>query len=131
MLLATFNSTAVGWSCFALGAILLVAGLVVGLEVNRKEIGSAGSVKAKVNQAVSTVSNLTDKGVSAAETEGKDSDAAKAVEETGKSAVDVVKDFEGLLKVLPERLRFAGFLILVGALLMSMATVQFGGHSIF
>ena len=45
-----------------------------------------------------------------------------------KSALDEVS---GIVAALPENLRFAGLLILVGAALMSVATVQFGGHSIF
>jgi hypothetical protein len=38
---------------------------------------------------------------------------------------------KGSLPPLPENLRFSGMLVLVGAVLISIATIQFGGVSLF
>jgi hypothetical protein len=132
-MLAVTNATAVGWLCFGLGAIVFLAGAALGLRLGWNEPSGAthAKAKAKLEQAQQKISQLTTTAVAAANKEGKDPVAAAEASTTGASAADVVKDFEGLLKALPERLRFSGFLILVGALLMSVATVQFGGHSIF
>jgi hypothetical protein len=132
-MIAVTDASAVGWLCFALGGVVFLAGAVLGLRLGWKEPGGAAhaDVKAKVAQAEKKITELTSQAVAAANKEGKDPAAAADASTAGASAVDIVKDFEGLLKALPERLRFSGFLILVGALLMSVATVQFGGHSIF
>lgn len=130
---AVSDAIAVGWACFGLGAVVFVIGCVLGVYIDWKEIdGDASSnVKGKVVKATKEVSDLTTKAVEAANTDGKNTDTASAAEATGTAVVSTMKDVEGLLKTLPERLRFAGFLILIGALLMSVAAVQFGGHSVF
>jgi hypothetical protein len=38
---------------------------------------------------------------------------------------------QGIVAALPENLRFAGLLVLVGTVLMGVATIQFGGVSPF
>jgi len=47
------------------------------------------------------------------------------------SASSTLKELSGIVGALPERTRFAGLLILVGTLLISVATIQFGGTSLF
>ena len=54
--------------------------------------------------------------------------AAKGKTEAAKSALEQVGS---IVASLPENLRFAGLLVLVGAVLMSVATIQFGGTSLF
>ncbi|HET9287130.1 MAG TPA: hypothetical protein VFO26_06185 [Gaiella sp.] len=54
--------------------------------------------------------------------------AAGASTEAASSALEQV---QGIVAALPENLRFAGLLILVGAVLMGVATVQFGDVSLF
>ncbi len=122
-----------GWICFGLGVATFLVGLIIGAVIGVQEAGSSASeqVKAKVDLAVGKVSDLTAKAVDAANTEGKDPDAATVAAATGEATKDAVKDMEGLLNALPARLRFAGFLLLVGAFVMSVGTVQFGGTSIF
>jgi len=48
--------------------------------------------------------------------------------DAAKSALEQV---QGIVGALPENLRFAGLLVLIGTLLISVATVQFGHISLF
>lgn len=132
-MLAASDAAVGGWICFGLGGLMFLVGLVLGAYIGWKEAVGATreKVEAKVDLAVKKVSDLTARAVDAANTDGKDAAAATAATATGGSTTAALKEVEELLKTLPERLRFAGFLILIGALLMSVATVQFGGHSIF
>ena len=135
-MLAISNLELSGWICFVLGALTFVVGLGVGSMGDVKEIlkiGSStrGDVETKVASVSGNVSDLTTKAVGAAKTEGTDPDVATAAAEAGAAAKDALKDIAGLLNALAERLRFAGFLMLVGAFVMSVGTVQFGGTSIF
>jgi len=59
--------------------------------------------------------------MSAGQAAGTSADAAK-------SALEQV---EGIIGALPENLRFAGVLVLVGTVLIGVATIQFGGTSLF
>ena len=122
-----------GWICLVLGALTFVVGLGLGAWVGAKEAGefTRERVKAKVALAVGKVSDLTAKAVDAASTEGTDPATATAATATGEATKEALKEIEGLLNALPARLRFAGFLMLVGAFVMSGGTVQFGGTSIF
>lgn len=132
-MVAVTNITVGGWACFVIGAILLLAGAALGVYLGAKEpdAKTKEDIKKKADQAKTQIEQLTQQAVKAANTDAKDTAAATESKEKGDAAASTVKDLEGLLKALPERLRFAGFLIIFGALLMSVATVQFGGHSIF
>jgi hypothetical protein len=131
--LAYSNIDASGWICFGLGALTFAIGLGLGAwnGVKEAEKATRQQLKTKVDLAVGKVSDLTAKAVDAANAEGKDPAVAAAATATGAATEGAVKDIEGLLNVLPAPLRFAGFLMLVGAFVMSVGTVQFGGHSIF
>ena len=60
-----------------------------------------------------------------------DESAAASAQTTAAEAKNTLEEIGGIVGALPENLRFAGLLILVGTVLMSVATVQFGGHSLF
>lgn len=53
---------------------------------------------------------------------------ASASAAAAKSAIEQV---QGIVGSLPVNVRFAGLLVLVGAVLMSVATIEFGGVSLF
>lgn len=133
MLLATIkNADIVGWVCLIVGIAVLVSGLVIGLVVSLKTAPTAekqkiDEAKAKIEEAKAHIEsaaspNLEAGGAAAA------ADAATASADAAKSALEQV---QGIVGSLPENLRFAGMLVLVGAVLMSVATIQFGGVSLF
>ncbi|MGA2452774.1 MAG: hypothetical protein ABSG93_04580 [Solirubrobacteraceae bacterium] len=128
------SALVVAWVCFVIGGLVFLAGVVLGLLMSWRETTkgvSAKEAKAKVQDAATKVKALTATAVTTANTEGKDTAAATKAGAEGSAAESALKEIEGIIGALPERLRFAAVLILIGALLMSVATVQFGGHSIF
>ena len=118
----------VAWTCFAIGLVLLLIGTAIGLVMSfRKQVAAA---KAKLRAAIVQVEAL---GATATQAANSDANPATATAAGAQAAgaKSALEDLNSLIASLPENLRFAGLLILVGALLMSVATVQFGGHSIF
>ena len=134
VLAALKNADAVAWISFGLGVVVLLAGAIVGLLTSLKT--APEKAKEKIDEAKSkldeTKSNLAaatgPEGVAAGAGGGAATDAAATSADAAKSALEQVGDIVGSL---PENLRFAGLLVLIGAVLMSVATIQFGGTSIF
>jgi hypothetical protein len=128
----TGNAEVVAWICFVSGLVLLVSGVVIGLFLTfTKTKRSAEDVKKKVEDAKEKIDALQESAVSGslrAEADQGTANQATAQAAVAKSALD---EISGIISSLPENLRFAGLLALVGVALMSVATVQFGGHSIF
>jgi gas vesicle protein len=138
------QAQAVGWTCFVVGIGLLAAGVFIGFWVSlQKAPQSSEDAKKKLDEAKARLEEArghiarTSSAVESANLEGagaSSADATQAVEAAGTSteqAKSALEQVEGLLAALPENLRFAGLLILVGTVLMSVATVQFGGVSLF
>ncbi len=143
-LVAVTQAQVVGWICFAVGIALLAVGVFIGLWVTLKRAPQAtDDAKEKLDEAQANLeaarghiertssafesANLEGAGASAAE-------ATEAVEAAGSSteaAKSALEQVQGIVAALPENLRFAGLLILVGTVLVSVATVQFGGVSLF
>ncbi len=119
----------VAWSCFFVGVVLLFAGVVIGLFLTfwRK----TQEVKQKVEEAKSKVEELKQTAMSGSMKATADESAAASAQTTAAEAKSTLEEIGGIVGALPENLRFAGLLILVGTVLMSVATVQFGGHSLF
>jgi hypothetical protein len=119
----------VAWTCFVVGIVLLAAGLAIGLVLTlwRKR----QDVKQKVEEAKDKVDELKATAMSGPMKATAGEGAAAPAEVQAAEAKGTLEEIGGLVAALPENLRFAGLLILVGAALMSVATVQFGGHSIF
>jgi len=117
----------VAWTCFVVGILLLLAGVVIGLALTFRK--ATKQVEHKMRQVRAKVDELTETAVSGSLHSHADHEAAATAEAAGadvKSAPDDAADLvEGALDV------GAGLLVLVGAALMSVATVQFGGHAIF
>ena len=135
--LGVSSAEVVGWVCFIIGAVGVLTGGVFGVLWARGEAHTtvaAASDKSKkeeiVKGAKSAVAELSTTAKTAAKeapSEGKEDEAAQKAS-AAQSAVD---ELAAIIKALPERLRFWGFLILVGGLLMSVATIEFSGHAIF
>jgi len=128
------NAEIVAWVCFGLGVVILLGGVVVGLVLSFRKTAKSVSAKdasAKVKDAVQQVEALKATAVAGAENPASDAQAAKAASTQADSAQSVLQEIGGIISALPESLRFAGLLVLIGTALISVATVQFGGHSLF
>jgi uncharacterized membrane protein len=119
----------VAWTCFVVGIVLLFAGVAIGLALSFRK--QAQDVKRKVDEALDKVDELKDMATSGWLKASADESAAATAEMKAGEAKGTLKEIGGIVASLPENLRFAGLLVLVGAVLMSVATVQFGGHSLF
>jgi hypothetical protein len=119
----------VAWSCFFVGAVLLFAGVAIGLALSFRK--QAQDVKQKVDEALDKVDELKDMATSGWMKATADEGAAASAETKAAEAKSTLQEIGGIVASLPENLRFAGLLVLVGTVLMSVATVQFGGHSLF
>ena len=115
--------------------LILLAGVAIGLVLGfaAAPSGEAGTKAAseRLKTALDQVGALKTVGVAAAESPAADHGKAAEAASTGTAAESTLKELQGIIGSLPERLRFSGLLVLLGALLMSVATVQFGGHQIF
>ena len=119
----------VAWTCFVVGIVLLFAGVAIGLALSFRK--QAQDVKRKVDEALDKVDELKDMATSGWLKASADESAAASAETKAAEAKTTLKEIGGIVASLPENLRFAGLLVLVGTALMSVATVQFGGHSLF
>jgi hypothetical protein len=119
----------VAWTCFVVGILLLLAGVVIGLALTFRK--ATKQVEHKMRQVRAKVDELTETAVSGSLHSHADHEAAATAEAAGADVKSALDEVSGIVGALPENLRFAGLLVLVGAALMSVATVQFGGHAIF
>jgi hypothetical protein len=119
----------VAWTCFVVGIVLLLAGVVIGFALS---FGKATKdVQEKVMRLRGQVDDLEETAVTGSLRATADEEAASTAETKAAEVKSTLDEISGIVGALPENLRFAGLLILVGTVLMSVATVQFGGHSLF
>jgi hypothetical protein len=135
MIDATIKSSEfVAWACFIIGTVVLLAGVVIGLILSLTSSpqggASAKDAKKTVEDAQTKLDDFKTTAVAAAK-EQPSTDKAKELEKKSGALGSALEEVGGIVGSLPERLRFSGLLVLIGALLMSVATVQFGGHPIF
>jgi len=137
--LAFSQADAIAWLCF-----VLLAGVAVGLWISFKQPPQkAEEAKEKLNEArekLDAAKAHIEESTSAAaggnlesfnesaENASNAAAAAGAFTEAPKSAIEQV---EGILGALPENLRLAGVLVLLGTVLIGVATIQKGGVSLF
>ena len=119
----------VAWTCFVVGIVLLFAGVVIGLALTFRK--ATKDVQEKVMKLRAQVDDLKETAVGGSLRATADEGAASTAETKAAEAKSTLDEISGIVGALPENLRFAGLLILVGTALMSVATVQFGGHSLF
>jgi hypothetical protein len=125
----TGNAELVAWVCFGLGVLLVLAGVITGFDLSSRKVTS--DVQRKVNEASATIDQLRSAAVAGALNAATDQESASTAEDKAEEVKSKLGEIGSLVGSLPEHLRFAGLLILIGAVLMSVATVQFGGQSIF
>ncbi len=88
-----------------------------------------GEAKAQLEQTTSAVADSSLESFPA--TAADATAAAEAAQESVQAAKTAFEQVGDIVSALPENLRFAGVLVLVGAVLIGVATIQFGGVSIF
>jgi len=141
--MAFTEADAVAWICFAVGIALLLTGSALGLWLSlrhaptrAKEARAAlEEASRKLEQAKAHVQTASEATGSNLELAGAETASAKtaadAAQESTEAAKTAIEQVQGIVGALPENLRFAGLLVLVGTVLMGVATVQFGGTSLF
>jgi hypothetical protein len=139
------NAEVAAWISLIVGIIVMGTGLSIGVFTSLTKAptaakekvdeakGKLDDTKTKLGQAKAQIQSL---GTTALESAGiPDTDPASAATDEAADAADAaqsaIQQMEGIIGTLPEHLRFAGMLVLVGAALMGVATVQFGGTSLF
>jgi hypothetical protein len=144
LIMGVAQADAVGWACFVVGISVLLTGVAVGLSTSLKRAPKkAEEAKAKLEQARAKIQEARghiQRTTTAVAESGRESPtvgaaeanaAAEAAGESTAAAQTALEQVQGIVASLPENLRFAGLLVLVGTVLMGVATVQFGGVSLF
>jgi Tfp pilus assembly protein PilO len=119
----------VAWTCFVVGIVLLLAGVLIGLALTFRK--ATKEVQEKMRVLRGKVDELKDTAINGSLKASADEQAASAAETKAAEVKSTLDEVSGIVGALPENLRFAGLLALVGTALMGVATVQFGGHSLF
>ncbi len=128
------NAEIVAWICFGLGVVILILGVAIGLVLGFRKTSKTVSAKdasAKVDDAATKIDALKTTAVASAQSPQSNADAAAKASSEAAGAQSVLQEIGDIVGSLPESLRFAGLLVLIGTALMSVATVQFGGHALF
>ena len=138
MPLAVTNIDIIGWACFVVGLVVLGAGVYLG--VTTKTPTTTDHAKSKLKAADEKLEEAKQhldntRAVMAVTADAGDSEkvagAAGAAGASADAAKSALEEVQGIISSLPETLRFAGLLVLIGTVLMGVATVQFGGVSLF
>jgi hypothetical protein len=88
-------------------------------------------VQEKLKLLRGKVDELKDTAINGSLKASADEQSASEAEMKAGQVKSTIDEVSGIVGALPENLRFAGLLVLVGTALMSVATVRFGGHSLF
>ncbi|WP_324652017.1 hypothetical protein [Georgenia sp. H159] len=147
----------VAWVCVLVGVLVLGVGCVIGLRnvpadadrelrTARASLATATGEIAAVQEQVSRMRSIVaarrqlaaDEVAAIEEIDGRAVESTAVVEEaaqrasaSAETASSAIEQVGSVISSLPERLRFAGLLVLVGTVLISVGTVQFGGTSLF
>lgn len=136
-------SEAVALTCMVLGVLLIIGGSVLGLAVSThqsKLVQAKGDLDAAQQRFQDTRQQLESMhtgdlesvgGGELAGAKGRLHQATVDAESTTGAAKSALEQVSGIVGALPENLRFPGVLLLVGTVLVSVATIQFGGTSLF
>ena len=137
------GSGAVALTCLVLGVVLMAAGSILGIALSTRQNKLArakGDLDAAQQQFHDTRTRLESmqagglESVNGADLAGAGSQLHRAATEAETSvgaAKSALEQVGGIVGALPENLRFSGLLLLVGTVLVSVATIQFGGTSLF
>ena len=125
------NAEVVAWVCLTAGLVVLIAGVIIGLVLSLRKPQEAQNqveeAKAKIDETKAELERARVPGLEA----GEAASAAGAAAEKAEEAKSALEQVSSIIASLPEQVRFAGMLVLVGTLLISVATIQFGGVSLF
>jgi Sec-independent protein translocase protein TatA len=136
--IASFQADAVGWVCLVIGILVLGAGMFTGLQTSLTEAPEKAKDKLdEASQQIDEAKQHIDRTTAAMEggleaavaTEARS--AGQAAGTSADAAKSAIEQVQGIVGALPENLRFAGVLVLVGTVLIGVATIQFGGTSLF
>lgn len=136
------GSGGVALTCLVLGVVLIVSGTAHGIAVSSRESRLAqvkGELDAAQQRFQDTRLQLESMQAGGLESVGGGLAGASSqlhrvaadAESTAGAAKSAVEQIGGLVGSLPENLRFSGVLLVVGTVLVSVATIQFGGTSLF
>ncbi|MGH3132431.1 MAG: hypothetical protein ACRDNY_01585 [Gaiellaceae bacterium] len=144
LVVAFGQADVVGWICLVVGIVVLLGGVGVGLRISlQRPQKDAEAAKTKLDEAKTKLddaqarleqatSAVADSGLeSFPDAAGTAKQAAEAAKQSTEAAKTALEQVQGIVASLPENLRFAGLLVLVGTVLMGIATIQFGGVSLF
>lgn len=135
------GAQAEAWICLAVGVLLVGAGVYSGL--TNKAATSPAAAKKKIDDAKKQADGAKQKAHTATQILQQEGvadptkvgeaakSATKAANESADAAKSALEQAASIISSLPENIRFAGMLVLLGTILMSVATIQFGGTSIF
>lgn len=133
--IASFQADAVGWICLLVGIAVLGAGVWIGFRTGvtqapEKAKEKLAEASQKIDEAKEHIERTTAATEGGLESAGP-AEAGAAAGSSADAAKSALEQVQGIIGALPENLRFAGVLVLVGTVLMSVATIQFGGTSLF
>lgn len=132
--IGSFSADATGWLCLGVGIFILVAGVIIGLRVSlaKDKLEEAGK---RINEAMRHIGRAkvatADAGPESAAGAAAVTTAADDATASAEAAQTALEQVQGIIGSLPENLRFPALLVLVGTVLIGVATVQFGGTSLF
>jgi hypothetical protein len=135
----------VAGTCFLVGVALIGAGAVLGFLVSKRGLIAATDAPKKLAEASrqlnvahqrisdtrQEVENLQSGNLEGIQDPSGASAAAAEAESSATAAKSALEQVSGIVGALPENLRFSGVLLLVGTVLVSVATTQFGGTPLF
>ena len=132
--LAFAQADAVGWICLVVGFLVLGAGVYTGLRTSlahdklKQASEKLDETKEHIEKTKTAMQQPGLEGVGAGD---EARNAGEAASESAAAAQSALEQVQSIVGSLPENLRFAGLLVLVGTVLISVATIQFGGTSLF
>jgi hypothetical protein len=138
--LALAGAGIVGVICLVVGILVLGAGILMGFWIAPRR--AAGQAQTKLEQASHEIDNamqhleatMAASAGSTTETKGDATPAwtaADAARQSTDAAMTALGQVQSIVAALPVNLRFAGVLVLIGTVLIGVATMQFGGVSLF
>lgn len=134
------GGTLVGAICLIAGLILIGIGVYLGVKYQVKATSQEAqqqlaSAKENIQDAHSRIDEVRDvvarPNLEAAGGAEAMADAASRAADSTEKAKSALEQVGSIIGSLPENMRFSGMLVLVGTLLVSVATIQFGGTSLF
>jgi hypothetical protein len=130
------DADTVAWVCLVVGLVTLLSGVVLGMWIGLRRVPQRAG--AKIDQAKQKLETahqnmaLASQSIGAGDAASGDaSKAASTASASTQEAKSALEEVAGIVGSLPENLRFAGMLVLVGTVLIGVATTEFGGTSIF